>query len=126
MTNKRQISGIERLRRASIYSWKGLQAAYINEQAFRQEVFVLIPVIPLALWLGENGIERCLLICSWLLVMVVELLNSSIEASVDRVGTEQHELAGRAKDMGSAAVLIAILCAVLIWAFILFDKVSTI
>jgi diacylglycerol kinase (ATP) len=121
MPNNNQLPPLERLRRASIYSWKGLRSTFKHEQAFRQEVGVLILVLPLGLWLGESGIERALLVGSWLLVMIVELLNSSIEASVDRVGTEHNKLAGRAKDMGSAAVMVALIFAAIIWICIIFD-----
>ena len=108
-----------RLFRAAGYSLAGLRATFKHEQAFRQEVYVFVILCPLGLWLGETPIERALLIGSWLLVMIVELLNSGIEAVVDRIGDEHHELAGRAKDMGSAAVLIAILLAALVWASLL-------
>lgn len=104
-----------RLWRATGYSLAGLRAAFRHERAFREEVAVLVVLIPLGLWLGDTGVERALLIGSWLLVMTVELLNSAIEAVVDRVGVERHELAGRAKDLGSAAVLCAIALTCLVW-----------
>ena len=108
-----------RLLRAARYSVAGLRAAYRYEQAFRQEVLILLLVVPLALWLGEGGIQYALMIGSWLLVMVVELLNSAIETAVDRIGPEHHELAGRAKDIGSAAVFIAIILAIVVWILVL-------
>lgn len=110
---------LQRLVKATRYSLKGLLAAFRREQAFRQEVLVLVFVIPAGLWLGKNGVERVLLIGSWLLVMVVELINSAIEAVVDRVGLERNELAGRAKDLGSAAVFCAIVLAIALWVVVL-------
>ncbi len=112
-------TGIRRLFRATGYSWAGLRAACQNEAAFRQELALCVVLTPLGLWLGEDGMERALLVGSLLLVLVVELLNSAIEAVVDRIGAEHHELSGRAKDMGSAAVLVALLNVVVIWALIL-------
>ncbi len=106
---------LQHLLKATRISLKGLQAAFHREQAFRQEVLVLVFVIPAGLWLGKNGVERALLIGSWLLVIVVELINSAIEAAVDRVGLERNELAGRAKDLGSAAVFFAIVLAIALW-----------
>jgi len=108
-----------RIVRAFGYSLQGLRAVWRHEAAFRQEVLVAVLLVPLGLWLGTNGVERALLVGSWLLVMIVELLNSAIEAVVDRVGPESHELSGRAKDAGSAAVLVAIALAVLVWALVL-------
>lgn len=113
-------SGLTRIIKAGQYSWQGFQAAYKHEEAFRQEVWVLLVAVPLALWLGENGVEKTLMIGSILLLLIVELLNSAVEAVVDRTGLDRHELSGRAKDMGSAAVLVAILNAVLVWFFMLF------
>ncbi len=111
--------GLTRIIKAGQYSWAGVTAAYQYEEAFRQEVWALLLAVPLALWLGENGIEKALLIGSVLLVMIVELLNSAIEAVVDRTGLERHQLSGRAKDMGSAAVTVAIINALLWWFFML-------
>jgi len=112
-------TGLTRLVRAFGYSLRGLAAAFRHEAAFRQELAATLVLVPLALWLGENGVERALLAGSWLLVPVVELLNSGLEAIVDRASPEHHELAGRAKDMGSAAVLLAIGLAGLVWALVL-------
>ncbi len=81
-----------------------MRAAFRHEAAFRQELLLAILLVPLGLWLGDGGVERALLVGSWILVMIVELLNSAIEATVDRFGPEHHELSGRAKDIGSAAV----------------------
>ena len=108
-------NGFIRLIKASVYSWQGLVAAFRNEQAFRLEIYLLLVLVPLAFYLTEHSLERALMIGSWLLVMTVELINSALEAVVDRFGGEQHELSGRAKDIGSAAVLIA----VLIWLGVL-------
>ena len=111
--------GLTRIIRAGQYSWQGFRAAYKHEEAFRQEVWVLLVAVPLALWLGTNGVEKALMIGSILFLLVVELLNSAIEAVVDRTGMEKHTLAGRAKDMGSAAVTVAILNVIIIWLFML-------
>ncbi|MEZ5538025.1 MAG: diacylglycerol kinase [Thiolinea sp.] len=112
-------TGIRRLVKAGQFSWQGFRAAYHYEEAFRQEVWTLLVAVPLALWLGEDGVEKALMIGSIVLLMIVELLNSAVEAAIDRVGLERHELSGRAKDMGSAAVLLAIANVVLIWFFML-------
>lgn len=101
------------------YSLHGLRAAYGCEEAFRVEVIAALPLLPLGLWLGEGGVERALLVVSILLVLIVELINSAIEATIDRIGEERAELSGRAKDMGSAAVLLAILSAVATWGLVL-------
>ena len=111
--------GITRLVRAFGYSLAGFRACFRNEAAFRQEIAATLVIVPAALWLGNTGVERALLLGSWLLVPIVELFNSAVEAVVDRIGPEQHELSGRAKDVGSAAVLLAIGLAVVIWALVL-------
>lgn len=113
--------GLDRLYHATIYSWQGFKAAFKNEAAFRQEVYLAILLIPLAFLLGSNSVERALLISVVLLVPIVELINSAVEAIVDRVSTEKHELSGRAKDVGSAAVLLSIINAVVVWVLILID-----
>lgn len=110
---------VMRLVWATRYSLAGLHAAWHYQQAFRLEVAVLIVIIPAALWLGKDGVERALLIGSWIIVMTVELINSAVESAVDRVGLERHELAGRAKDLGSAAVFCAIVLAAVIWVLVL-------
>ncbi len=115
-----QQQGWRRLRNATAYSWAGLRAAWRNEQAFRQEGWLCLILAPVALWLGESAIERGLLVSSLLLIVIVELLNSGIEAVVDRIGSERHELSGRAKDIGSAAVFVALLNAAVVWLLILF------
>ena len=104
------------------YSMKGLKACYEGEEAFRQELLVLIPLLPLGLWLGESPVERAMLVGSLLMVPIVELLNSAIEANVDRFGPELHELSARAKDIASAAVFTSILFAAVIWLLILVPK----
>lgn len=113
--------GLHRLIKATGYTWAGLRAAWRNEEAFRQESVLCLILAPLALWLGDNGAERVLLIGSLLLLVIVELLNSGIEAVVDRIGMEHHELSGRAKDLSSAAVFMALLNAVLVWILLLLD-----
>lgn len=113
--------GVQRFTNALKYSRQGLSAAWRGEAAFREEVIALLLSIPLALWLGDTPLEQVLLIGSVLLVLIVELLNSAVEAVVDRVGEERHELAGRAKDMGSAAVLLSICLSALIWLGILLN-----
>ena len=110
---------IIRLLQATRNSFAGLGMAWRHEQAFREEVFVLFLVVPAGLWLGRGGVERALLIGSWVLVILVELGNSAIEAVVDRIGLEHHELAGKAKDMGSAGVFCAIILAIAVWALVL-------
>ncbi len=104
---------------ATGFSLAGLRAAYRHEQAFRLEFLVLVFVVPLGLWLGETGVQRALLIGSWCLVLIVELLNSAMEVLVDRLWPERNELAGRAKDMGSAAVFCAIVLSATVWLLVL-------
>ena len=105
--------------RAFIWSMQGLRATWAVESSFRLEVYLLAVLAPLACWLGESGVERAIMIGSMLLVLVVEVLNSAVEAVVDRWGPEQHELAGRAKDMGSAAVFLADLNVLACWGLVL-------
>jgi diacylglycerol kinase (ATP) len=112
--------GLDHIIRAFGWSMAGLRAAIRHEEAVRIELFFLALLTPVGLWLGENGTERALLLGSLLLVLIVELLNSAIEAVVDRVGTEHHELSGRAKDIGSAAVFVALLNVGLVWGLLLF------
>lgn len=109
-----------RLYKALVYSFQGIRAAFRNEAAFRQEVFLSLILVPLGYWLGDSGVEKALLVSSIIFVMVVELVNSGIEAVVDRFGGELHELSGRAKDVGSAAVLLALVNVVVIWSLVLF------
>ncbi len=111
-----QRHGFSRPWKAARYTWQGLKACYREEEAFRQELLACLLLVPAAFWLGETPLQQALLLASLVLILLVELLNSAIEAVVDRFGGEQHELSGRAKDMGSAAVAAAILIAVLLWA----------
>jgi len=106
---------------ATRYSLQGIRAAFRNEMAFRLETLVLAFVVPAALWLGDNGVERALLLGSYMLVLVVEFLNSAVEALVNRIGPERHELSGRAKDLASAAVFAAIVLACVVWVLVLFS-----
>ena len=108
--------GLKRIVNAIFFSI----ATWAHEEAFRQEVLLFIAAVPLAVWLGESPIEKLLLIGSIILVLVVELLNSAVEAVVDRVGLEHHELSGRAKDIGSAAVMLSLIWAAVTWTLILF------
>ena len=110
---------VGRLFRALRFSWQGLKSTWASEAAFRQEVIALAVLFPAALWLGDNGIERALLAGSLILVLIVELLNSGVEALVDHVSKEHHPLLGMAKDVGSAAVLLALLNVALVWILIL-------
>lgn len=112
-------TGLRRLINAFGYSMDGIKAAYHNEDAFRQEVLMAIVLIPLALYLGESAVARTLMIGSVLLVIIVELLNSAIEATVDRISLENHQLAKRAKDIGSAAVLITLINLAMVWGLLL-------
>ena len=114
--------GFTRLFRAFGASGKGLVGAFIEEAAFRQELALAVIVVPFGLWLGHNGVERALLVAPMFLVLVVELLNSAIEAAVDRVGLERHVLAGLAKDIGSAAVLMAFVLMAVVWALVLLGR----
>ncbi|WP_242104670.1 MULTISPECIES: diacylglycerol kinase [unclassified Lysobacter] len=111
-----------RIFKATIWSLQGLRAAWLHESSFRLEVYLLIVLAPLALWLGQTGVERALLLGSCLLVLGIELLNSAIEAVIERYGPEFHELAGRAKDMGSAAVFVVMLNVLVVWGLILVPR----
>ena len=112
-------TGLTRVWNALHYSLAGLRAAFEHEDAFRQEVFLAAVLIPLALLLPASGIGHALMIAAVLLVMIVELLNSAIEATVDRVSIENHPLAKRAKDIGSAAVFVALLNVLIVWLLVL-------
>jgi diacylglycerol kinase (ATP) len=111
--------GPGRILKATVWSFQGLRAAWLHESSFRLECYLLAVLGPLAIWLGESGIERALLIGSCLLVLSAELLNSAVEAVIERYGPEFHELAGRAKDMGSAAVFVLMMNVLLCWGLIL-------
>lgn len=109
--------------RAMLWSFKGLKAAWLHESSFRSEVVALLVLGPLGLWLGQGAVEKILLTGSILLVMSAELLNSAIEAVIERYGAEFHELAGRAKDMGSAAVFVLIVNTSLVWGLIFLPRI---
>jgi diacylglycerol kinase (ATP) len=113
-------TGVDRIMKAFGASYRGFRGTFAGEAAFRQELAVALVVIPLGLYLGKSGVERALLVAPMLLVLIVELLNSAIEATVDRVGLEHHELSGLAKDMGSAAVLSSFGLLGLCWLLVLF------
>lgn len=113
-------TGLKRIFFAAGYSFKGLCAAWRHESAFRQELLLFAVGAPLGWWLADTGIERTLLIGSLLVVLMVELLNSAIEAAIDRIDDRAHPLSARAKDLGSAAVLVSLLFVALIWGLVLF------
>jgi len=115
-------TGLRRILNATRYSLEGLAAAVKHEAAFRQELLLAAVLVPLGLWLGADGLERALLAGSVLFVLVVELLNSAVEAVVDRASPEHHELAKRAKDYGSAAVMLALGLAGLVWVVLLLPR----
>lgn len=115
-------TGITHLIHSTRYSIKGLKAAFQHEAAFRQELFLCLLLIPAAFWLGQTTVERLLLIGSCMLVLIVELVNSAIEAVVDRIGPELHELSGRAKDIGSAAVFIALVFTGIVWLSLAYGR----
>ena len=110
---------LARLLRATGYSMLGFKAAFRHEQAFRLEVYLLIVLAPLGYWFGRGGVERALLIGSLIVVPIVELLNSGVEAVVDRIGSDHHELSGRAKDVGSAAVFLSVILVCVVWLLVL-------
>lgn len=112
-------TGLRRVLNATHYSLAGLAAAVRHEDAFRQELILVVLLTPLALWLGATGVERALLIGSLIIVLIVELLNSAVEATVDRISFENHRLAKRAKDIGSAAVMLSLLNAGVVWLLII-------
>jgi len=113
-------TGLKRILSAAGYSVKGLRSCWNNEAAFRQELLACIVMVPLALYLGNTGLEKAALLGSCILVLIVEILNSSVEAVVDRIGHEHHELSGLAKDLGSAAVMLSLLNVAVVWGLILF------
>ena len=117
--NKPNGTGINRILRAMRCSRLGLQAAWRHEQAFRQELLLCAILAPVGLWFGNSGLERAMLVGCLLLVLIVELLNSALEAVVDRIGPEHHELSGRAKDLGSAAVFLSLTAVVVTWLLVL-------
>jgi diacylglycerol kinase (ATP) len=114
--------GLTRLARAFGNSLRGFTGAFREEAAFRQELALALVVIPAGLWLGRTGIERALLVAPMILILVVELLNSAVEAAIDRIGPEHHALSGLAKDIGSAAVFAAFVLLGTVWVLILWDR----
>ena len=114
--------GIQRIVRATGFSARGLAQAWRHEAAFRQECVAAALLTPAAIWLGQTTVERALLIGVCLLVILVELINSAIEAAIDRHGDEHHELSGRAKDMGSAAVFVSLVIVLLVWGAVIFER----
>lgn len=115
-------TGLARIAYATRYSYHGLLFAWHNESAFRQELGLCLLMVPAALWVGQSAVERALLAGCCLLVLVVELLNTAVEAVVDRIGQEPNHLAGRAKDLGSAAVFVSLLLAGLVWGLLLWER----
>lgn len=115
-------TGIRRILRATKFSAQGLLQAWRHEAAFRQEIALTVVLAPIAFWLGQTAIERVLLIGVCLIVLIVELLNSAIEAAIDRHGPEQHELSGRAKDLGSAAVFTSLVLVFLVWVAVAYQR----
>jgi len=120
--NKPNGSGLNRVIKATRCSILGLKAAYKHESAFRQELLLCLFLLPVSLLVATSGLQLALLISSLLLLLLVEVINSAIEAIVDRIGIEHHELSGRAKDLGSAAVMLALFIAGIVWLGILFDN----
>lgn len=114
-------TGLIRVVNAFGNTWKGYVGAFREEAAFRQELALCVVLFPLGLWLGDNGIERALLVGPIFIVLIVELLNSGIEATVDRIGLERHQLSGLAKDLGSAAVFTSFALLAVVWALVLLD-----
>jgi diacylglycerol kinase (ATP) len=121
MIDRNKPTGITRLVRSFGYSLQGFRHAWQGEAAFRQEVALSSVVVPVGIYLGRSGVERALLVSPMLLILVVEFLNSAVEAVVDRSGTERHPLAGMAKDMGSAAVLLSFVLLGTVWLLVLSD-----
>jgi diacylglycerol kinase (ATP) len=100
----------------------GIKAAWKNEQAFRWEAIIVLLMMPVGLWLGRTAVERALLIASSMSILIIELLNSAVEAVVDRIGPERHELSKRAKDLGSAAAFISMITAAVVWGLIAYER----
>ena len=108
--------------KAVIWSLAGIKAAWKNEQAFRWEAAIVLLMMPVGLWLGRTAVERALLIASSMSILITELLNSAVEAAVDRIGPERHELSKRAKDLGSAAAFISMIIAAAVWGLIAYER----
>jgi diacylglycerol kinase (ATP) len=120
MRERQKSAGVQRLLHAFRNSCNGLVSAFKSERAFRQEVALAVVLIPLGIYVGGSALERALLIASVLLLLLVELINTAIEAVVDRIGPERHELSGLAKDVGSSAVLLSLIILCVVWGFVLF------
>ena len=116
---KSEAKGVKRIMLAGVNSWQGLASSWRSEAAIRQEIILLLVLLPVALWVDASAAERALLLLSALLILIVELLNTGIEVVVDRIGSEYHELSGKAKDIGSAAVLITLVASAAVWLCIL-------
>lgn len=115
------VFNIVRLLRATKYALRGLRDAFRSQVSIRQEALIILVMSPVALWLGESGVERALMIGALLLILLTELLNAAIETTVDRIGAEHHELSRQAKDMAAAAVLVSLVTAAIVWLLILLD-----
>ncbi len=114
--------GLKRIINAFFFSMQGFAACFRTEEAFRQEVFLAAIMIPLGLWLGDNAVERAVLLAPVILVLVVEILNTAVERAIDRISPEKHELSKEAKDMGSAAVFLSLVFCGFVWAMIILPK----
>ena|SRR3989344_3154128 len=115
-------NSISHLIRATGYAWHGFKIAIREELPFQLEMSATVILIPLAIWIGHSGLSRALLILSWLIVPIIELINSAIEAAIDRIGSEHHVLSKKAKDLAAAAVGLALLNAILVWIFIVWSR----
>ena len=122
LVQRQKLQGVGRVLQAFISSARGIAGAFREEEAFRQELLFACVALPAAIWLGHNGVERAVLAAPVLLILIVELLNSAIEATVDRIGLERHALAGLAKDIGSAAVMVSFILLGLVWVLVLMDR----
>lgn len=122
MTEQEKVNGtgMARIKRAIRCSYVGLTVAYRTEEAFRQELLLCLVLLPVACWLGHSNVERALLASSLIVLLIAELLNTAVEVVVNRISAERHELSGLAKDLGSAAVFMAIIHAVVVWSLVLF------
>ena len=118
-------TGIRRILRATVFSLQGFVHAFRHEAAFRQELALTVVLAPTALWLGRDIIEKAMLIAVLLFVLIVELLNTAVEAAIDRHGDEHHELSGAAKDLGSAAVFTSLVLLVVVWGAVVWDRFYT-
>ncbi len=114
--------GVRRIYNAFFYSMDGFKAAWKNEEAFRQELYLAIVLIPAAFWLGENTLQISLLLFSVFIVLITELLNTGVEAAIDRIGIERHDLSKRAKDIGSAAVFVSLTALTIVWGLAVYEK----